>query len=113
MKFIGIDLAWKIETNPKSPRCAVTVIDEEANIIGNCIVRTDDEIAAYVMDQDDEDGIIVGIDAPLVIPAWVTKQRRCELLMGKLDLPAYPANRELFEKIFLNPRYQECFSLIR
>ncbi|WP_161823182.1 DUF429 domain-containing protein [Sporotomaculum syntrophicum] len=87
------------------------MIDEQSNILGNCIVKTDDEILEYVLGQDDEDGIIVGIDAPLIIPTWVTKQRPCEIVMGKLDLPAYPANRNLFNQQYNGVRGEHLVSL--
>lgn len=112
MKFIGIDIAWKIESNPKHPRCAITVLDHECKITGNCILKTDDEIVSYARENVDPDGVIIGIDAPLVIPEGVEKQRPCERIMGKIDIPAYPSNRKRFNEVFNGVRGENLVSLL-
>lgn len=112
MRFAGIDLAWKIEDNPRNERCAVTIIDSQGCLLGNRIMKTDEEIVDYVHLWPDEEGLLIGIDAPLTVPEWVTTQRKCEYLLGKMDLPAYPANRKLFIKTFNGVRGENLVNLL-
>ena len=95
-KFFGIDLAWKIEAHPRTARCAVSVFDEDLRLLGNAIFKTDVEIANYVLNWTGNDNALIAIDAPLSVPEDVQTCRECEAVLGRLDLPAYPANRNRF-----------------
>lgn len=112
MYFIGVDLAWKIEDSTKCERCAVTVLDKDCNLLGNSIMKSDHEIAEYILRWQNKDGFIIGIDAPLTIPEWVDKQRKCELILGKIDMPAFPSNRKRFIEDFNGIRGERLVSLL-
>lgn len=114
MKFIGIDLAWKIEKFPKEDRCSVAVIDSDLQLLGNKLMRYDKEIIEYVSEWVcGEEGVVIGIDAPLIIPENVVAKRKCEKYLQKADIQVYPANRARFLKEFNGIRGEEITNKIQ
>ncbi|MEO8851478.1 MAG: DUF429 domain-containing protein [Allobranchiibius sp.] len=89
MYFAGLDLAW----GTRSPT-GVAVLDEGGVLRELCAVKTDEQIVA-VLAQYVREGLIVGIDAPLVV-ANETGNRAAERDLNKDFAPfqagAHPAN---------------------
>ncbi|MBI5253669.1 MAG: DUF429 domain-containing protein [Euryarchaeota archaeon] len=95
MKFIGIDLAWKVE--PKS-KTALVAIDKSCSLIATDYVYTDKEILEFIK-RHCSSGCLVGVDAPLVVRNKHGR-RECERLLQKHGIPSYPANREWLTRAF-------------
>jgi predicted RNase H-like nuclease len=90
VKFVGVDLAWS-ENNDTG----VAVV-EGGKVTASDVVSTDADIVEFVTGAVGDDGGLVAIDAPLVVPNE-TGRREAERLVGKLfrryDAGAHPANR--------------------
>ncbi len=97
MNFIGVDLAWKIAESPKL-RTGLAAIDSGGQLVGIILAATDNEILAFIQ-KHAGDSCAVGIDAPLIVPNE-TGHRPVELLLAKRGIPAYPANRSLFKRVY-------------
>ena len=99
--FVGIDLAWG-----QRARTGLAACDDTGRLVASASVVTDDEIAQW-LGTGSGDPVVVGIDAPLVVPN-ATGQRRAENLVqrafGRYDAGAYPANRA--NPLFDPPRAQ-------
>jgi predicted RNase H-like nuclease len=99
MFFIGLDLAWGAKNT--SGGCVLcydsagpaTVVDV-TEALGN-----DDDILAWIDQWDTGDSLLIGIDAPLLVPNE-TGKRPCETELGrrfaKFQAGAHPANRNIF-----------------
>lgn len=89
MHFIGIDLAWG-ERRPTG----VAVLDDAGVLVHLSAVRSDDEIVAAVQPYL-RGGVVVGIDAPLVV-SNATGNRPAEQALNKdfarFDAGAHPVN---------------------
>ncbi|UCG69238.1 MAG: DUF429 domain-containing protein [Thermoplasmata archaeon] len=97
MKFIGIDLSWKV--SPEKPeRTAAVVLNEEGMVENNTLITTNEDIVDFVKNYIDY-GTIIGVDAPLVIPFGV-KQRDCERLLLRCKIAVFPGNRRWFISAF-------------
>ncbi len=106
MLFLGLDLAWggKNASGGCVISCAVDS-DSRASVLEYTeTLGNDDEIAAWVgrwndTEESRRDGLIVGIDAPLLVPNEAGK-RPCETELGKrfakFQAGAHPANRTIF-----------------
>ncbi|UCE37004.1 MAG: DUF429 domain-containing protein [Thermoplasmata archaeon] len=112
MNFVGIDLSWGV-TSPKPNRTAAGVLTENCELVANALLTTDDDILEFIKNYLDE-GCIVGIDAPLVIPPNV-KQRECERQLLLCKIAVFPGNRAWFVRAFggvrgeiLVDRLKEC-----
>lgn len=92
MRYIGVDLAWgnKAETG-------LAVIDDEGHLLANELLVDLDTIVDFIA-RHSGDHCLVGVDAPLVVRNE-TGHRPCEKALAKRGTPAYPANRQLFQKI--------------
>lgn len=92
MRYIGVDLAWgnKAETG-------LAVIDDEGRLLENELLIELDAIVDFIV-QHSSEHCLVGIDAPLVVKNE-TGHRPCEKALAKRGTPAYPANRQLFQKV--------------
>ena len=91
LRCVGIDLAWG-----ERARTGVAVLDPEGRLVRSASVRTDDEIADVLGTDAQTPGLVVAIDAPLIVPNE-SGQRPCEReitrLFGRFHAGAYPANR--------------------
>ncbi|PWJ24262.1 putative RNase H-like nuclease [Branchiibius hedensis] len=89
MHFIGIDLAWG-ERNPSG----VAVLDEAGALVHLSAARTDDEIVEAIQPYL-KGGVVVGIDAPLVVTN-ATGNRAAEQALNRdfarFDAGAHPVN---------------------
>lgn len=89
MHFIGIDLAWG-ERNPTG----VAVLDESGVLVHLGSVRTDDDIVAAVQPFL-SGGVVVGIDAPLVVNNSTgnrAAERALNADFARFDAGAHPVN---------------------
>ena len=90
---VGLDLAWGTRA-----RTGVAACDEAGRLVASASMVRDDEITAWLDRLDRLDGrpVVVGVDAPLVVPN-ATGQRRAENLVqrafGRFHAGAYPSNR--------------------
>ena len=91
LRYAGIDLAWG-----ERARTGVAVLTEDGRLFRSGSVRTDDEISVLLGGAAGEPGLVVAIDAPLIVPNEAG-QRPCERLVGqafgRYHAGAYPANR--------------------
>lgn len=91
MHCIGIDLAWGSRA-----RTGLAILNQDGRLIASTSVRTDDEIAGFLDEISRQPGIVVAIDAPLIVPNE-TGQRPCERQVNenfqRFHAGAYPANR--------------------
>lgn len=96
---VGIDLAWGTRS-----RTGLAVVDEAGRLLVSGVVRTDEEIDAWLAEHA-PDPVVVAVDAPLVVPNE-TGQRVCERdigrAFGRYGASAYPANRT--NPLFRPPR---------
>ena len=100
MRYVGIDLAW----GDKNTTAVVVLEAREANdpAGGATLLATaealasDDDILAFVDAHDNGNGLLVAIDAPLIVPN-VTGRRPCEAVLSaclaKVQAGPHPANR--------------------
>jgi predicted RNase H-like nuclease len=93
MNFIGVDLAWK-----KGGETAIAVLNSRGSFTSHGYEWRDADIASFV-DGYTENGCLVGVDAPLVVPND-TGRRRCEDELQSMGIPSYPANRSWLQKAF-------------
>jgi predicted RNase H-like nuclease len=97
MNFIGIDLSWKV--SPEIPfRTAAVVLNEKCVVIADALLTTNGDIVQFVNRYKDE-GCIVGIDAPLIVPPKL-KQRKCERMLLSCKIAVFPGNRKWFFRAF-------------
>lgn len=91
MRYVGIDLAWG-----ERARTGLALLSSDGRLIRSASVRTDDEIATFLGEAAGARGLVVAIDAPLIVPNE-TGQRPCERAIGqdfgRYHAGAYPANR--------------------
>jgi len=97
MRFIGIDLSWKV-LPVKPNRTAAVVLNEKCEVITEKLLSTDKDIIEFVK-LHKNDGCIMGIDAPLVVPPKI-KQRKCERMLLSCKIGVFPGNRDWFFKAF-------------
>lgn len=104
MLFLGLDLAWGGKN--KSGGCVISCATDagsRASVLEYTeTLGDDDEIVRWVSRWNDEagaDGLLLGIDAPLLVPND-TGKRPCETELGKrfakFQAGAHPANRTIF-----------------
>lgn len=107
MLFLGLDLAWGKKNT--SGGCVVSCAadaDSRASVLEYIeALGDDDEIMAWVSrwndtDEARADGLLLGVDAPLLVPNDIGK-RPCETKLGKrfakFQAGAHPANRTIFD----------------
>ena len=104
MLFLGLDLAWGRKNT--SGGCVVSCAAEAGSQAGVLeyteTLGDDDEIVAWIRrwnEQAGAEGLLLGVDAPLLVPNLVGK-RPCETELGKrfarFQAGAHPANRTIF-----------------
>ena len=91
MRYVGIDLAWGTRA-----RTGLAILDDAGRLVASTSVRTDDEIVEFLGDAAKGPGLVVAIDAPLIVPNE-TGQRPCEREVNahfhRFHAGAYPSNR--------------------
>jgi predicted RNase H-like nuclease len=103
-RYIGIDLAWGgrtttaavvlegVNENPRDGARYVDMVDD---------LTDDDSIIAFIRSQDGGENILVGIDAPTVVPN-ATGRRPCEAVLARClrrqEAGPHPANRGLLAR---------------
>ena len=106
MLFLGLDLAWGGKN--KSGGCVLSCAADPGSRAGVLeyteTLGDDDEIMAWALRWNEteeacQDGLLLGIDAPLLVPNE-TGKRLCETELGKrfakFQAGAHPANRTIF-----------------
>lgn len=91
-KFLGVDLSWSMEPNPKSS--GICLMDEEGKVEELTLAGSDEEIIKIAKEHEVD---YIGIDAPLKIPNE-EGSRPVERELARRGRPAYPANRKFFNK---------------
>jgi len=97
MRYIGIDLAWKMKPTPSEKRSAVVALGDSARLDWYGACTTDDEIADAV-EKLSSAGCIIGVDAPLVVPPDTEGRRVCEGLLSDMKIRIMPTDPKRFEK---------------
>jgi predicted RNase H-like nuclease len=97
MRYIGIDLAWKMDPAPEEKRSAVTALDDRARLIYYKQCRTDEEIIAE-LDKLCSVGCLVGVDAPLIVPPDTQGRRVCEGMLAQMRIRIMPTDPKRFEQ---------------
>jgi predicted RNase H-like nuclease len=95
MRFIGIDLAWS-ERNSSAGAVIHLVKTGRGKVIPPANIGGDEEIIGFVKDAAGDEGALVAIDAPLIVPNERGSRpvdRLITKLFGRFDAGAYPANR--------------------
>ncbi len=91
MRFVGVDLAWGERNN--TGLCA---LDASGAVLGSGRARSDEEIRSWIEPHLHGDGVVVGVDAPLVVNN-LSGRRHCEAIVGATfqhrEAGAYPTNR--------------------
>jgi len=96
MKFLGIDLAWKMKPAPTEKRSAVACLDTKAQLVLYEHCTTDNDIIRIVEKQS-TGGCVIGINAPLVVPTGSTGGRTCEGLLMDMEIKVLPTDPRRFE----------------
>jgi predicted RNase H-like nuclease len=97
MRYIGIDLAWKMKPAPSERRSAVAALDEQARVIFYKECTGDQEIVDAV-DRLASGGCVIGVDAPLIVPPDTEGRRVCEGMLMEMEVRIYPTDPVRFEK---------------
>ncbi len=107
MRFIGVDLAWKLE--PERASTAIAVLNERGSIIDHALVLSDEEVLKLVKRHCDN-GCLVGIDAPLIVKN-ARGVRECDrALLKQRGIPSYPASRDRLTNVFGGIRGEKIVS---
>jgi predicted nuclease with RNAse H fold len=91
LRYIGIDLAWKLSP-PKDSGTGYCIIDQSGLVLDLGTLTTDEEI----LERAGEDTWI-GIDASLVVPSDKSI-RGCERELRSLGMRILPTSRSFYEK---------------
>lgn len=97
MRYIGIDLAWKMKPAPSEKRSAVVALDEQARLIYYKDCTTDREILEAV-DKLAMQGCVIGVDAPIIVPPDTEGRRICEGMLMEMEVHIMPTDPKRFEK---------------
>lgn len=94
MRFVGIDLSWNMK--PLPGRTAVAILDEAKRLLFLKSLTSDAQVVKVIQEHRQE-GCLVGLDAPLVVPNE-RGSRRCERELQRRRCPVYAANRTWITK---------------
>jgi predicted RNase H-like nuclease len=94
MLYIGLDLAW----SARNPTGAAVIAGEASSgvLAGTALLRTDDEVIAYVLEQAGDGPALVAIDAPLSVPNQEGRrpaEAEITRVFARYQAGAHPANR--------------------
>ncbi len=94
MLFVGLDLAWS--TKNASGIAVIEGDGRKAKLVSSGLIRSDEEILAFLREKVGTENALIAIDAPLVVPNEKGR-RTAEVIVGDLfrqyDAGAHPANR--------------------
>lgn len=97
MRFVGVDLAWKVEP-PRDRGTGLCVLADDGAVERIELLTTDQDILAAL-----PPGVAwVGVDASLKMPEGTTL-RRCERGLLDLGMKVLPTSREFYQR-----RYGGC-----
>ncbi|MDJ0792206.1 MAG: DUF429 domain-containing protein [Acidimicrobiia bacterium] len=106
---LGIDLAWS-DRNPSG----VCALSRDGQVLGEGILRTDDELLQWVRDHAARSAAIA-IDAPLLVPNE-TGKRPCETAVaqayGSRHAGPHPSNRTLMTRVTGRIRGEELVRVL-
>jgi predicted RNase H-like nuclease len=94
LKFLGIDLAWKV-ANPASDSTALCTLDSNGNLQDLVTCTSDLEVLGSI----EEDVVWIGIDAPLRVP-YDQGMRHCERSLRSMNVRVLPSNRKFMTAHF-------------
>jgi predicted RNase H-like nuclease len=97
MRYIGIDLAWKMVPGPEEKRTAVACLDDGARLVFYKQCRSDEEIIES-LDRLCNVGCVIGVDAPLIVPPDTEGRRVCEGLLADMQIRVMPTDPKRFER---------------
>ncbi|MEM2944213.1 MAG: DUF429 domain-containing protein [Methanomassiliicoccales archaeon] len=95
MKFIGIDLGWKMNP-PRTNGTAVCMMNLNGEVEDIELLTTDEDILERLILNEDA---WVGIDAPLMMPDE-GRLRKCERILFSRGIRLLPTNRQFSIKRF-------------
>jgi predicted RNase H-like nuclease len=92
VRFLGVDLAWG-----QRAWTGLAVLDADGTLLDLARARTDEEVLAWLRPHS-RGPVVLGVDAPLVVPN-LTGRRHCETLVsrvfGRYAAGAHSSNRSL------------------
>jgi predicted RNase H-like nuclease len=97
MRFIGIDLSWKMKPRPEEKRSAVACLGFDGNLERYEHCTTDKEIISLV-DKLSTGGCVMGINAPLVVPPDTEGSRVCEGQLLDMKIKVLPTDPRSFDR---------------
>ncbi len=97
MRYIGIDLAWKMSPSPEEKRSAVACLDDGARLEFYDRFRTDEQIIE-ALDRLCNVGCVLGVDAPLIVPPDTEGRRVCEGMLAQMQIHVMPTDPKRFER---------------
>ncbi len=92
MRYIGIDLAWRV-TPPRHKGTGFCTIEDDGRVSCALSLTTDQEILAQMAEED----IWVGVDAPLRVPPGKAI-RSCERALRSMGMRILPSDREFHQR---------------
>ena len=97
MRYIGVDLAWRMSPGPDERQSAVAALDGQARLIFYERCGTDEEI---IEDTDliSSVGCVMGVDAPLVVPPDKEGRRVCEGMLSDMQVRVRPGDPARFDR---------------
>jgi predicted RNase H-like nuclease len=96
MRYIGIDLAWRMKPAPSERRSAVAALDDSCRMIYYKECTGDGEIVDAV-DRLASQGCVIGIDAPLIVPPDTEGRRICEGMLMEMEVRILPTDPKRFQ----------------
>ena len=112
MRYIGIDLAWKMKPAPSERRSAVVALDEDVRVIYYKECTSDQDIVDAV-DRLSSGGCIIGVDAPLIVPPDAEGIRACEGMLMEMQVRIFPTDPGRFEQWYGGCRGVVLVELLR
>ncbi len=97
MRFIGVDLAWKMRPAPSERRTALVALSEAAAVLDYRRLSSDDEVMEACAELCSS-GCILGVDAPLVAPPDTRGRRVCEASLMEMGVRVMPVDPARFER---------------
>lgn len=92
MRFVGIDLAWKV-TPPRDRGTGLCIIEDDGEVSSIGSVTTDQE----ALDLVEGDELWVGVDAPLRVPENKVI-RKCERELRSMGVRILPSGRRFHDR---------------
>lgn len=106
LRFVGIDLAWKVEP-PVPDGTGYCVLDRSGRMIAWGLLTTDQEILDLIGDND----VWVGFDASLRIPDKAGL-RSCERELSRRRISVLPTDRSFYQRHYGGCRGENLASIL-